>query len=444
MPVSEAAAQTRAESEDAAVEPVPNLFVDARQRNLLQRLRYLIYGSFAILGLSVLVVLFRSPTDLLALVQALALLALGSALVARYALSRRLTDRQTEREAGQTRILQGMSRSTSSDAIVDTIVDELRRAADADHIVVARLRPIDRVVETTLVSSRALVPPSRSILPASVLDPPVPGGARTRSRRSRGTQVLGAAATAGGDEAQRVAESLATRLGETYALSHTLSAPLVTNGRVVGAVILSRRQRREWSLADRRLLAFSAEELSAALGRAFAFEDAEIKANIDALTGLPNRRYLEELLATVGPRRRSGDRLGALMIDLDHFKNFNDRYGHAAGDRVLHAVGERISSAVRADDQPARYGGEEFAVLLRRADPKQAVEVAERIREQIGSMSSDELGVNERVTVSIGVAVADSHVTDPTSLLAAADAALYRAKREGRNRVIQAPTHEVS
>ena len=438
--MSEAAAQTRAESEDAAVEPVPNLFVDARQRNLLQRLRYLIFGSFAILGLSVLVVLFRSPTDLLALVQALGLLALGSALVARYALSRRLTDRQIEREAGQTRILQGMSRLTSSDAIVDTIVDELRRGADADHIVVARLRPIDRVVETTLVSSRALVPPSRSILAASVLDPPGPGGARSKSRRSR-SQVLGGAGGAGGDEAQKVAESLAARLGETYALSHTLSAPLVTKRRVVGAVILSRRQRREWSLADRRLLAFAAEELSAALGRAFAFEDAEIKANIDALTGLPNRRYLEELLATVGPRRRSGDRLGALMIDLDHFKNLNDRYGHAAGDRVLHAVGERISSAVRADDQPARYGGEEFAVLLRRADPQQAVEVAERIREQIGSMSSDELGVNERVTVSIGVAVADSHVTDPTSLLAAADAALYQAKREGRNRVIQAPTH---
>ncbi len=439
--MSEAAAQTRAESEDAAVEPVPNLFVDARQRNLLQRLRYLIYGSFAVLGLSVLVVLFRSPTDVLALVQALALLALGSALVARYALSRRLTDRQSEREAGQTRILQGMSRSTSSEAIVDTIVDELRHAADADHIVVARLRPIDRVVETTLVSSRALVPASRSILPASVLDPPAGGaGGRSRSRRSRGSQVLGGAGDAAGDQAQKVAEALATRLGETYALSHTLSAPLVTDGRVVGAVILSRRQRREWSLADRRLLAFSAEELSAALGRAFAFEDAEIKANIDALTGLPNRRYLEELLATVGPRRRSGDRLGALMIDLDHFKNLNDRYGHAAGDRVLHAVGARISAAVRADDQPARYGGEEFAVLLRRADPQQAVEVAERIRRQIGSMSSDELGVNERVTVSIGVAVADLHVTDPTSLLAAADAALYRAKREGRNRVIQAPS----
>jgi diguanylate cyclase (GGDEF)-like protein len=126
------------------------------------------------------------------------------------------------------------------------------------------------------------------------------------------------------------------------------------------------------------------------------------------------------------------------MIDLDHFKKLNDRHGHAYGDRVLRAVGERISNAIRADDTPARYGGEEFAVLLRRADPKQAVEVAERIREQIGAMSGEELGVNERVTVSIGVAVADSHITDPTSLLEAADAALYQAKRDGRNRVVLA------
>jgi diguanylate cyclase (GGDEF)-like protein len=231
---------------------------------------------------------------------------------------------------------------------------------------------------------------------------------------------------------------LAARLGQTYALPHTLAAPLVADGRVVGALILSRRQAREWSLADRRLLAFSTEELSAALARAFAFEEAEIRANIDALTGLPNRRYLEELLATVGPRRRSGDRLGALMIDLDHFKSLNDRYGHATGDRVLRAVAEQISAAVRADDTPTRYGGEEFAVVLRRADPQQAVEVAERIREQISLMSVAELAMGERVTVSIGVAVANSHVTGPTALLAHADEALYRAKREGRNRVVLA------
>jgi diguanylate cyclase (GGDEF)-like protein len=401
---------------------------DARDRKLLRRSRLVMAVALVVIALSLLIAVWRSASDVLAIAGLVGFLVLLGAMGLQFRISRALDDRRDARSAGQTRILQGMSRSASSEAIVDTMVDELRRAADADHIVVARLRPVDRVVETTLVSSRAMVPPARSILPASVLDP----DREVRRRRGR-TQVLPGKAFE-----QNVAESLAARLGETYALPHTIAAPLVVGDRVVGALILSRRQRREWSIADRRLLAFSAEELSAALARAFAFEEAEIRASIDALTGLPNRRYLEELLATVGPRRRSGDRLGALMIDLDHFKRLNDRFGHATGDRVLRAVGERISDAVRAEDTPARYGGEEFAVVLRRADPQQAVDVAERIREQIAQMSLEELGIDERVTVSIGVAVADSHVTDATSLLATADEALYRAKREGRNRVVSA------
>jgi diguanylate cyclase (GGDEF)-like protein len=101
-------------------------------------------------------------------------------------------------------------------------------------------------------------------------------------------------------------------------------------------------------------------------------------------------------------------------------------------------VGEGISAAVRADDTPARYGGEEFAVLLRRADPQQAVDIAERIRAHIGDTPLSDLGIGEPLTVSIGVAVAESHVTDPTALLESADEALYRAKREGRDRVVLA------
>jgi len=412
---------------DSPVEVRPPWWLDGRQRRILALARQGLLVGLAALAATLLVTVWRSPTDAIAILGVAAYAAVVGALLAEYRVGRALDERGATRQAGQTRMLQGMSRSASSEAIVETFVDELRHAADADHIVVARLRPVERVVETTLVSSRAMLPPARSILPAGVLEPS--DAEQRRSRRSR-SQL-----TSAGNSAQTVADSLANRLGQTYALSHTLAAPLVADGRMVGAVIMSRRQERDWSATDRRLLAFSAEELSAALARAFAFEEAEIRANIDALTGLPNRRYLEELLATVGPRRRSGDRLGALMIDLDHFKRLNDRYGHATGDRVLRAVGERISAAVRADDTPTRYGGEEFAVVLRRADPQQAVDVAERIREQISLMSTDSLGVAERVTVSIGVAVADSHVTDPTSLLGDADEALYRAKREGRNRV---------
>lgn len=381
-----------------------------------------------VVGASLIVAVARSATDVIAVAGLIALVAVVVALVAHDRVLRGLDKRRADREAGQTRMLQGLSRSASSEAVVESIVDELRHAADADHIVVCRLRPIDRVVETTLVSSRAMVPPSRSTLPASVLDPERPQKERPGPPPAPSEHPHG----------QLIADRLAARLAETYGLRHTLAAPLVAGERVVGALILSRRQKRDWSTADRRLLDWSSGELSAALARAFAFEEAEIKASIDGLTGLPNRRYLEELLATVGPRRRAGDRLGALMIDLDHFKRLNDRYGHATGDRVLRAVGETISTAVRADDTPARYGGEEFVVLLRRADSEQAVDVAERIRAQISAIPPAELGLNERVTVSVGVAVADPVGSDARSVLAAADRALYRAKRDGRNRVVLA------
>ncbi len=317
-----------------------------------------------------------------------------------------------------------MSRSASSDAIVDTIIDELRRAADADHVLVARLRPTERVVEATLVSTRARVPVSRTVLPMSVLDP----------ARLPAADVTSEGVTTD----QRIADEIARRLSGSYALPHTLALPLVSEGRVLGALIGSRRQDREWTPTDRELLTWAAAELSAALERAFAFEVAENQAYVDALTGLPNRRYLEELLDTVIPRRRTGDRLGILMIDLDHFKHLNDRFGHAAGDRVLRAVAETISAAVRLEDTPARYGGEEFVVVLRRATGEQAAAVAERIRADIESIAPAELSLTERVTVSIGVAVAEAESSDVRALIETADDALYRAKKQGRNRVVVA------
>jgi diguanylate cyclase (GGDEF)-like protein len=399
------------------------------ERLLLRRIRRTVYILLAVLAVLLLVSFARQPTDLLTILELAVIVALGAGLWTQHELTQRLGSRRAAREAGLTRMLQGMSRSASSDQIVQAIVDELRGAADADHILVARLRPVERVVEATLVSNRARVPASRTVLPAAVLDSSkLPAALR---------QV-----PPGQDEhdhlAQAVADEIGRRLAEAYGLPYTLAVPLVAGDDILGALILSRRQRRDWTPADRRLLSWASAELSAALARAFAFEQAENQANIDALTGLPNRRYLEELVANVGPRRRAVDQLGALMIDLDHFKQLNDRYGHATGDRVLRAVGERISNAIRAEDTPARYGGEEFAVVLRKANAEQAVEVAERIRSQIANIPPTDMGVLDKVTVSIGVAVAEVRAGEIPVLLAAADKALYMAKRQGRNRVVMA------
>lgn len=160
----------------------------------------------------------------------------------------------------------------------------------------------------------------------------------------------------------------------------------------------------------------------------------------DPLTGLYNRRYLQEMLEREIRRAiRSEQALGVLMLDLDHFKNFNDTYGHEAGDTVVRETGAFLVRRIRAEDFVCRYGGEEFVVILPTADIRAAAARAERIRSKIRDLvvmhDGRSLGL---VTVSIGVAALPTHGTNEKDLLQAADAVLYRAKREGRDRVVAA------
>jgi diguanylate cyclase (GGDEF)-like protein len=385
--------------------------------------------TIVVLAASTLAALLRRPFDPIVIVQALAVVVLAVAMVAEQLVSRRLEEARTTRDAGMTRILQRLSRSLSFDAVVQSIGEDLRQAADVDHVAVARVRAADGALEVTLVSSSPDGPMSRTILSADALEPagaPPAGGRSLPSLRG------------GRRPEQLIADEIGRRVRNAYGLAQTLAAPLVVDEKVVGAIVLSRRAGTAWGPSSSRLLSWAAEELSAGQARAYRFEAAETRANMDALTGLPNRRYLEELVAIAGPRRRAGDSIGVLMIDIDRFKQLNDRYGHATGDVVLRAVGERISAAIRASDTPARYGGEEFAVLLRRATPQQALEVAERIRQQIRAVAPGDMGIDDPISVSVGVAVSEAEDVGLPSLLESADKALYRAKREGRNRVVLA------
>jgi len=161
----------------------------------------------------------------------------------------------------------------------------------------------------------------------------------------------------------------------------------------------------------------------------------EHEAATDALTGLSNRRSLDQLLdAWVGGPRANRRSLALLMLDIDHFKSVNDRHGHAVGDATLKAFAERVRAQLRADDRCARYGGEEFVVLLPGASQEKAQEIAERLR---AAVAAQPLVDTPRIanTVSIGVAwMAEGD--DAEALLKRADAALYRAKEGGRNRVV--------
>ena len=370
------------------------------------------------------------------------------------------------------RILSGLSRSVSPDAILDAIVAELADATGADHIVVARRRPDARVLQATLISARPGVADSTTILPIGDLEDAVEPGAEpgrrepeaiplavqaarppsrragcaavstTSPRASRRHLPRGGnepAAFAGGvpGERQRIADRIAARARGTYGLTDTLAAPLTSEGTVIGAIVLSHRTAGAWSATTRRLLNGAAAEASSALSRAYSQRAVEAQASTDALTGLPNRRYFDEFCSLLARRRRADDAVGVLMIDIDKFKVLNDTHGHATGDEVLRAVGGAIIAAVREDDVPARYGGEEFVVLLRNPTPEVAFDVGERVRAAVAALDLQRLGVRA-VSVSVGVAVARRADQSIDDLIEQADRALYRAKRSGRDKVVAA------
>lgn len=163
-------------------------------------------------------------------------------------------------------------------------------------------------------------------------------------------------------------------------------------------------------------------------------------ATHDHLTGLLNRRGLDTRLdEELQRQQRSGDSISLLLLDVDHFKRFNDRFGHGAGDRCLVEVGHKLRENIRAGDLAARFGGEEFLVVLLGADSVSAAAVAEKLRESIATISLE--GVNEPISVTIGYVSASAESTpDREELIRRADRALYHGKENGRNQTVSADT----
>ena len=342
---------------------------------------------------------------------------------------RAATDAQAA-EAAVRRLLQGLGRSTSPDAVVATIVDALRGASGADHVVVARRRPGDRDIEAILVTTSTSVPLATTRLPADLL-------ARRRSGASAGD--------ARGGRGRRTARRrrgldplLVDRLQAASACA-TSSPDRSTPTRRRSARWCSRGAREEaWSTADVMLLETAATELTIALQRAGAQQAAELGARIDALTGLPNRGHFDELAELLSRGRRAGDALGVLMIDIDHFKRINDTFGHAVGDAVLRAVAQSIASGRprrrhagalrwRGVRRPAPPGHDRPGLRRRPAHP--------RGRGRPGDGGPRRLD-GRPVSVSIGVAVGEATGETVAELVQRADDALYAAKRRGRDRVV--------
>ena len=160
-------------------------------------------------------------------------------------------------------------------------------------------------------------------------------------------------------------------------------------------------------------------------------DEVERLATRDSLTGIANRRLFDESLGHEAARaQRLRTSLSLVVFDVDHFKQINDAYGHLTGDEVLRSVAGSIVASTKSFDVAARYGGDEFVLLLPGCDADQAAKVAERVRSEIGRR-----GLGTSVTVSAGLATMPDNAIDGDRLLSAADAALYEAKRSGRDRV---------
>jgi len=188
---------------------------------------------------------------------------------------------------------------------------------------------------------------------------------------------------------------------------------------------------------QRELATVMGSQVAVAVANALLFEQTERLASTDVLLGINNRRHLFTLgESALGAAKRYARSLSAVMFDIDHFKRINDTYGHAVGDEVLLMVAQRVTATIRDVDILGRYGGEEFGVVMPETGLTQALTAAERLRRAVGDKPMVASVGDLTVTISAGVAEVGPEVADIHELFERADAAMYRAKRMGRNQVL--------
>jgi diguanylate cyclase (GGDEF)-like protein len=224
------------------------------------------------------------------------------------------------------------------------------------------------------------------------------------------------------------------------AMKTFMGVPIVARGKVVGSLYLTDKTDDEpFSQTDEDLVVGLAADAASAIENAKLFGQVQQLAITDEVTGLHNRRHLLELAEREFERaRRYGHPLSAIMLDIDHFKQVNDTFGHAVGDEVLRGVAVRCQKNLREIDLLGRYGGEEFLVLLPENDPEGTRNAAERLRLCVADAAMDTSRGPVAVTISLGIAVSSGDCPNLTTLINRADMAMYAAKAAGRDRVAQA------
>jgi diguanylate cyclase (GGDEF)-like protein len=223
-------------------------------------------------------------------------------------------------------------------------------------------------------------------------------------------------------------------------LQRTVAVPMCLGGEIVGVLAVHMKEPRPLERSEIRVLQTLANQAVIAIENAAAYEHTKQLATTDAMTGVANHRELETYLERELQRaRKAKEPLAIIMCDVDHFKQINDTVGHPAGDAVLrHLTKQILVPAIRPKDLVARYGGDEFVLVLRGADSRAAVLVAERIRRTVANQAVllDGKAVSN-LSLSLGIAVFPRDGDTREALVQAADQALYVAKRSGRNRVVR-------
>ena len=227
--------------------------------------------------------------------------------------------------------------------------------------------------------------------------------------------------------------------GERYFKS-LISVPMVSQSRIMGILRLNSREKNTYSFDDLRLLDFISDIASSSINNARLYSATEELSTRDSLTGFYIHRHMKLLLYSEAERARINQTpLSVIIIDIDHFKDYNDKYGHSAGDKVLLGISHVLNDVVKKHTQLiARYGGEEFLIILPNTDSHKAAGLAEKIRQDVSKrkfvLRREETGV----TISAGVCSYSDQMKDKDDLLKRSDFLLYKAKKEGRNRVCAA------
>ena len=216
-----------------------------------------------------------------------------------------------------------------------------------------------------------------------------------------------------------------------------LVLPLISADEAIGTFTLLSSERNRFGKDVREMLGVIANQVAISVENAMMYKQMETMATTDGLTGLANHRCFQEKLSELLDRaERHGYEASILLTDVDHFKSVNDTYGHPVGDEVLRQVSRVLKDVVRKIDMPARYGGEEFAVVVDATGEEGAIELANRIRQEIAKLEFDSDKGKFQVTLSVGVATFPRDGAHKQLLIEHADHALYHAKESGRNRVV--------